>query len=81
MGNVAVLFRIYTEPGNEEAVRKEIIKDLNPKGTELEEVAFGIKVVKVLFIHDDKTGSSDIEEKLKKIKNVNEVEVIEETLI
>lgn len=81
MGNVAVLFRLYTEEGKEEEVRKEVIAKLSPKGTELEDVAFGIKVVKVLFIHDDKVGSSDIEEKLKKITNVKEVEVIEETLI
>lgn len=80
MGEVAVLFRIYAEEGKEEAVREEIAKELNPKGSQLEEIAFGIKAIKVLFVHDDSTGSSEIEEKLKHIAGVKEVEIIEESL-
>ena len=81
MGNVAVLFRVYTEQGKEDEVKQEIISQLHPQSIGLEEVAFGIKVLKVLFIHDDKKGSSDYEEQLKKVKGVNEVEVLDETLI
>jgi len=81
MGNVAVLFRVYTEQGKEDEVKQEIISQLHPQSIGLEEVAFGIKVLKVLFIHDDKEGSSDYEEQLKKVKGVNEVEVLDETLI
>jgi len=82
MGDVAVLFRVYAEAGREEEVKKAIKDTLKPKGIELEEVAFGIKVIKVLFIHPDKEGSSDIyEDDLKKISGVNEIEVLEETLI
>ena len=80
MGNVAVLFRVYTREGKEEQVRKEITDKLKPKGSQLEDVAFGIKTIKVLFIHDDSTGSSVIEEQLKKIPGVNEVEIVEESL-
>jgi translation elongation factor EF-1beta len=82
MGKAVVLFRVYTDAGKEEAVKKEIQETLSPKGVQLEEVAFGIKVIKVLFMHDDKEGSTDQEEAaLRKISGVNEVEVLEETLV
>jgi len=81
MGTVAVLFRVYAEEGKEENVRKEIIDKLKPKGSQLEDVAFGIKTIKVLFWHDDSQGSSQIEEELKKIPGVKEVEIIEESLV
>lgn len=80
MGDVAVLFRVYAEEGKLDSVKKEVI-GLKPKGMQTEDVAFGIKTLKVMFIHSDKTGSSEMEEALKKIPGVNEVEVIEETLI
>ncbi len=81
MGDVAVLFRVYADAGREEEVKKEIKEKLKPRGIELEDIAFGIKVIKVLFIHGDKEGSSDIEDKLRKLGGVNEVEVLEESLI
>ncbi|MDE1873802.1 MAG: hypothetical protein KGI04_01630 [Candidatus Micrarchaeota archaeon] len=80
MGEVAVLFRVYAEEGKEESVRKAIVDTLKPKGSQLEEVAFGIKTVKVLFVHDDSTGSSVIEEEIRKVPGVKEVEIIEESL-
>lgn len=82
MGKAIVLFRVYTDSGREESVKKEIQEKLSPKGVQLEEVAFGIKVIKVLFMHDDQEGSTDKEEAaLRKIDGVNEVEVLEETLV
>ncbi|MCL5239299.1 MAG: elongation factor 1-beta family protein [Candidatus Marsarchaeota archaeon] len=81
MGDVAVLFRIYAEEGKEESVRKEIADTLKPKGSQLEEVAFGIKTIKALFVHDDAHGSSEIEEKLRKLPGVKEVEIVEESLV
>ena len=80
MGEVAVLFRVYAQEGREEEVRKAITETLKPKGSQLEDVAFGIKTIKVLFVHDDSKGSSDIEEQLKKIPGVSEVEIVEESL-
>lgn len=81
MGTVAVLFRVYTEAGKENSVRKEIIDKLKPKGSQIEDVAFGIKTIKVLFWHEDSQGSSTIEEAIKKIPGVNEVEILEESLV
>lgn len=81
MAKVAVLFKVYTEPGDEEKVSKMISQDLKPSSMQLEEVAFGIKIIKVLFIHDDTEGSDVYEHKLKKILGIKEVEVAEESLI
>ncbi len=81
MGNVATLFKVYIENGKEEEVSRKISEELKPKSMQLEEVAFGIKVLKVLFVHDDSIGSADIEEKLKGVSGVNEAEVAEESLL
>ncbi|MGC8676533.1 MAG: hypothetical protein ACP5T3_03415 [Candidatus Micrarchaeia archaeon] len=81
MGDVAVVFRVYAEEGKTEEVKERILSALHPNRIELEDVAFGIKVLKVLFVHDDKTGSSEFEDKLRQISGVNEVEVLDETLI
>jgi translation elongation factor EF-1beta len=80
MGDVAVLFRIYTVEGGIDKVKAEIVK-LKPRGLQIEDVAFGIKTIKVLFIHPDSQGSSGIEDEIRKIPGVNEVEVLEETLV
>lgn len=81
MGDVAVLFKVYPEAGEEEKVLKEIKEKMQPKSMQTQEIAFGIKVVKVLFVHPDSSGSTDLEEELKKVPGVREVEVEEESLI
>ncbi len=81
MGDVATIFKIYTETGKETEVRDSIIKTLKPKSIQLEDVAFGIKVIKVMFVHTDEEGSTAIEEKLKAVKDVTEVEVADQTLL
>ncbi len=81
MAKVATLFKVYPNNGEEEEVRRNVRETLQPKSMQLEDVAFGIKVLKVLFVHEDSEGSSAFEEKLRKIKGVNEVEVEEESLL
>jgi len=81
MGKVGVVFKVYPENGEEEKVSKRIAEALKPNGIQLEDIAFGIKVIKVLFIHEDTEGSSIFEEKLKNIEGVKEVEVEEESLL
>ena len=81
MGDVATIFKIYTETGKEIEVRDSILKTLKPKSIQLEDVAFGIKVIKVMFVHTDEEGSTAIEEKLKAVKDVTEVEVADQTLL
>ncbi len=81
MGSVATVFKVYIESGKEGDVSKEIREKLKPKNMQVEDVAFGIKVAKVLFVHEDTEGSSSFEERLRKISGVNEVEVDDETLL
>ncbi|MGC8662742.1 MAG: hypothetical protein ACP5RT_03080 [Candidatus Micrarchaeia archaeon] len=81
MGKVGVVFKVYANNGEEEKVSDEIAKKLKPNGMQLEDVAFGIKIIKVLFIHEDNEGSSSYEDKLRKINGVKEVEVEEEGLL
>jgi len=81
MGNVAVLFKVYADGGSEEQVLKGIENAMHPKSARIEEIGFGIKIIKVLFVHDDSVGSTDFENQLSRITGVNNVEVDEETLI
>ncbi|MDE1869931.1 MAG: hypothetical protein KGH71_03025 [Candidatus Micrarchaeota archaeon] len=81
MGKVAVLFKVYTEEGQQEAVASRIKEELKPNGIAMEEIGFGIKIIKVQFVYEDEQGSTKLEEGLRKVQGVNEVEVIEETLL
>ncbi len=82
MSSVAVLFKVYPKDNMSDAAMTNIKKQMNPAGMQLEDVAFGIRVIKVLFKFDDsKTSSSKIEEDLRKVDGVGEIEVMEEGLI
>ncbi|MEM0086852.1 MAG: hypothetical protein QW774_01855 [Candidatus Micrarchaeaceae archaeon] len=81
MGKVGIVFKVYPEAGKEEELSKLISEKLKPQGIQLSDVAFGIKIIKVLFVRDDEEGSTKLEEELKKLPNVSEVEVEEESLL
>lgn len=81
MAKVATLFKVYVDQGNDAAVSKEIGSKLKPTSIQVEEVAFGIKIIKVMFVHEDTDGSTSFEDKLRNIKGVTEVEVAEESLL
>lgn len=81
MGKVATLFTVYADPGHEDKALKAIKEQLKPNSLQLEDVAFGIKIIKVMFIHDDGEGSEKYEQKLRAIGGINNVEVSEESLI
>lgn len=81
MGKVATLFNVYANPGKEEQVSKEIKERLKPNSISTEDIAFGIKIIKVMFIHEDSEGSDKFEERLREVKETNNVEVAEESLI
>jgi translation elongation factor EF-1beta len=81
VSKVGVVFKVFAEEGKLDSVM-EAIKGMKPQDLRKEELAFGISVAKVLFVFDDsETGSSKIEEKLKGINGVSEVDVEEETLV
>lgn len=83
MGNVAIAFKILLKSTETDInkVKNEIIEVLNPKEISIQELAFGIKVIKALFIIPDSTGISELEEKIRKIEGVGEVETESLTLI
>ncbi len=81
MSEVSVIFKVYTDEGKLESAM-EGIKKLNPHDLKTEELAFGMKAIKVMFIYDNASAnSSEIEERIRKIEGVSEIEVEQETLI
>ena len=81
MGKVAVLFKVYSDEGMDAQVKKSISESLKPQAMQEEEVAFGIKILKVMFVYEDEQGSARFEEQLRKVAGVREVEVMEESLL
>ncbi|MCX6775374.1 MAG: elongation factor 1-beta [Candidatus Micrarchaeota archaeon] len=82
MGSVAVVAKVFPEsPESLEKVKNSIQKEINPYKLDEEEVAFGMKALRVTIIVKDSGGGSDIEEKLKRIAGVSEVQIEEVTLI
>ena len=79
MGKVATLFKVYADDAD--AVSQLIVSNLKPTSVQVEEIGFGIKVIKVMFVHDDNEGSTGYEEGLRKIAGVRDVEVAEESLL
>ncbi|MCL5429947.1 MAG: elongation factor 1-beta [Candidatus Marsarchaeota archaeon] len=81
MGMVAVVFKIYAKDGEFEKALASV-KTMNPAGSQVEEIGFGIKVIKALFKFEDKGGGTQkLEEGLRKLDGVSEVEVYEESLV
>jgi translation elongation factor aEF-1 beta len=88
MGDILTVYKIYPEEidGTEDIVKnikEHLPSEFTLNTIELEPVAFGLKVVKASFIFPDKiSGLSDkLENYLKSISNVSEIEVFSQTLI
>ncbi|MCL5679977.1 MAG: hypothetical protein M1465_01365 [Candidatus Marsarchaeota archaeon] len=82
MAKVGVIFNVYAEEGKFDEVSQSIKAKLNPASMDSQEVAFGIKVLKVFFTFDDEQNSSSkIEDSIKAIEGVSQVDVSEESLI
>ena len=81
MSMVSVIFRVYPEENRFDSV-VSALKGIEARDVKAEDIGFGIKVIKVMFVFDDtKTNSSSIEEAVKKVDGVSEVEVEEESLV
>lgn len=87
MGQVAVTLRIMPQSVEEDIVQiKESIEnlrlgDIRLKEIKIESMAFGLRALKALYIMPDHGGTDRIEEAIKAIKGVAEVETGEITLI
>jgi len=86
MANVVVTLKIM--PLNPEVNLEDLkqnvmekIKDFSGETetkNEIEEVAFGLKALKIIFVMDESKGSTEpLEEKIKLIEGVNSVEVVD----
>jgi translation elongation factor EF-1beta len=83
MGKVMVLYRIYPEEGYDlDEIVKEFKKIERVRAVQKEPVAFGLVVLKIGVIYDDKTDKpSDFEEYMENIPGVRQVESLDVTLI
>jgi translation elongation factor aEF-1 beta len=88
MGNLMIIFKVYPEePGQETGIeakiRKISLEQTKLQDLKIEPIAFGLKIIRVAFIVPDKIGGlqEKIEEELKGIENVREVEVEAATLL
>ena len=88
MGKVAVIYRIMPTSVDVDLekvltdVRKNLPADTNLRGSQIKDVAFGIKALMIQVIMNDVEGISDnVQETIAKIKDVESVEVLEMTLI
>lgn len=81
MGNVVITAKIFAdEPSSFDRISKEVAKLGRLADSRIEDIGFGAKVLKVLIVMPD-TAGGDIEEKLKTIKGVSQVQVEDVSLM
>lgn len=77
--NVALQMKVYLEdPSKIESVKTALngLELAKVQNISEEDVGFGIKILKVVFLMNDAEGGADkLEEKVKGIENVSQVEV------
>jgi translation elongation factor aEF-1 beta len=83
MGSVIVTFKVMPESVETDLdfLQKAIVKEISPQRMQITPVAFGINAIEVIKLVEDKEGEMDkVTDKIKKIKGVKEVEVVDLTL-
>ncbi len=77
--NVALQMKVYIEdPSKIESVKSAIngLEQVKVEKILEEDVGFGIKILRVVFLMNDAEGGADaLEEKVKNLENVSQVEV------
>ncbi len=88
MGKVAVSFKVMPLDESKDlvAIEKDLKSDLSKNyvlgNSRIEELAFGIKVLKLIVIMSDEGGLvEDVEQRIRSFQDVGEVEVEEVSLI
>jgi elongation factor 1-beta len=82
MGNVAVALKIMPESPeiDLEKVKAEISKKIKLQDSKIEPIAFGLNMLRILVIVPDKE-TGDLENKIKEVKGVSDVETESATLV
>lgn len=76
-----VTAKIYShDPSKFESIKAEIAKIGRLADSRIEDVGFGVKALKVLFIVPDNLGG-DMEEKLNSIEGVSQAQIEEVNLV
>ncbi|MFB6241990.1 MAG: elongation factor 1-beta [Candidatus Nanosalina sp.] len=78
MGKISCVYKVMPDDENSdlEDIKADIREVLDVEDIGEEEVAFGLKAVKVSCITTDEEGGTDaVEEKLEKIENVQSIEL------
>lgn len=83
MGKVMIVYRIYPEEGYDLG---KLVSDLGKidkiKAVQREPVAYGLEVIKVGVMLEDKVDNpSDYENRIRKVRGVRNVEDVDITLI
>ncbi len=88
MGKVAVSFKVMPSDENrdltviETGLKSDLSKSFALGSSKIEELAFGIKVLKLIVIMSDEGGLVDsVEQRIRSFRDVGEVEVEEVSLI
>lgn len=76
MAQVAMALRIMPESLESfDSMKKAIVDQYKPRTVKEEPIGFGLKALKITLVLEDVAGTADIDEKIKKIAGVGEVEV------
>jgi len=83
MGNVAITLKIMPDSPERDLdkIREEISKKVKIQDYNTEDIAFGLKALRILIIKPDTGGTEDIEKQIKEIEGVGGVEVESVTLV
>jgi len=81
MGMVGMTLRIMpaSTETDLEKVKQEIAKKIKVQDAKIEPIAFGLKALKILVVVPD--SQQNVEEEIRKIKGVGEVEIESTTLL
>lgn len=75
---VAVSMKVFVEdPSKTEEVLNEIGKIVKVTNSKTEDIGFGIKALKIIFLMGDSGGMDEIEEKIASVPNVSQAQVEE----
>lgn len=76
MGEVAVTVKIFPEDVEKlEEIKAAVGKVVKIAKSEIEEIGFGLKALRIVFVMDDAGGVDEIEQKLSSISGVSQVQV------
>ncbi len=83
MGKVAISIKVLPESpeADMERIVEEIKNKIEVRDVKIEPFVFGLKVIKLLVVREDAEGSEEVENALRSIKGVGEVEVESLTLL